>query len=130
MDLIIFGRSRGENDFRIFVRSFRWFLRFFIRSKFFQILVRGDAINLVQKSSKSELSSRFLSRSKFWGAKKVEFSKGRLPPEDGSVRLQTLGKRVPDDPQHFIFQRRKKQILEQKLSKNNVVMIFFVFLKS
>ena len=66
-----------------------------------------DAINLVQKSSKSELSSRFLSRSKFWGAKKVEFSKGRLPPEDGSVRPQTLGKRVSDDSQHFIFRRRK-----------------------
>ena len=56
VDLIIFGRSRGENDFRIFVRSFRWFLRFFICSKNFQILVRGDAIDLVRKSSESELS--------------------------------------------------------------------------
>ena len=30
---------------------------------------------------------------------------GRLPPEDGSVRPQTLGKRVADDPRHFIFRR-------------------------
>ena len=32
---------------------------------------------------------------------------GRLPPEDGSVWPQTLGKRVSDDPRHFIFRRRK-----------------------
>ena len=32
---------------------------------------------------------------------------GRLPPEDGSVWPQTLGKRVSDDPQHFIFRRPK-----------------------
>ena len=32
---------------------------------------------------------------------------GRLPLEDGSVRPQTLGKRVSDDSQHFIFRRRK-----------------------
>ena len=31
----------------------------------------------------------------------------RLPLEDGSVRPQTLGKRVSDDSQHFIFRRRK-----------------------
>ena len=65
------------------------------------------AIHLVQKSSKSELSSRFFSRSKFWGAKKVEILNSHLPPEDGSVQLQTLGKRVSDDPQLFIFRRRK-----------------------
>ena len=74
---------------------------------------RVGAIHLVQKSSKSELSSRFFGRSKFWGAEKVEFSNGRLPPEDGSVRPQTLGKRVSDDPRHFIFRRRK-----QNLGKN------------
>ena len=34
-----------------------------------------------------------------------ETSNGRLPPEDGSVRPQTLGKRVSDDPRHFIFRR-------------------------
>ena len=28
-------------------------------------------------------------------------------PEDGSVWPQTLGKRVSDDPRHFIFRRRK-----------------------
>ena len=72
-------------------------------AEIFEILDRVDAINLVQKSSKSELSSQSFSRSKFWGAKKVEFSNGRLPPEDGSVRPQTLGKRVSDDPRLFIF---------------------------
>ena len=32
---------------------------------------------------------------------------GRLPPKDGSVRPQTLGKHVSGDSRHFIFQRRK-----------------------
>ena len=32
---------------------------------------------------------------------------GRLHPQDDSVRPQNLGKRVSDDPQHFIFRRRK-----------------------
>merc|ERR1739848_582789 len=32
----------------------------------------------------------------------------RLPPEDGSIRPQTLGKRVSDDPRHFIFRQQKK----------------------
>ena len=32
-----------------------------------------------------------------------ETSNGRLPTEDGSVRPQTLGKRVSDDARHFIF---------------------------
>ena len=36
---------------------------------------------------------------------------GRLPPEDGSVRPQTLGKRVSDDSRHFIFRRRKKKLV-------------------
>ena len=39
----------------------------------------------------------------------IEFLNGRLPPEDGSVGPQTLGKRVSDDPRHFIFRRRKKK---------------------
>ena len=30
---------------------------------------------------------------------------GRLPLKHGSVRPQTLGKRVSDDPRHFIFRR-------------------------
>ena len=30
---------------------------------------------------------------------------GRLPPEDGSERPQTSGKRVSGDPRHFIFRR-------------------------
>ena len=41
-------------------------------------------------------------------------SNSRLPPEDGSDRLQTLGKRVSGDPQHFIF-RRHKHFLRQTL---------------
>ena len=34
---------------------------------------------------------------------KMQTLNSRLPPEDGSVRLETLGKRVSDDSQHFIF---------------------------
>ena len=34
-------------------------------------------------------------------------SNGRLPPEDGSDRRETLGKRVSGDPRHFIFRRPK-----------------------
>ena len=37
----------------------------------------------------------------------VETSNGRLPPEDGSNRPQTSGKRVSGDPRHFIFRRHK-----------------------
>ena len=40
---------------------------------------------------------------------------GRLPLDHGSVRPQTLGKRVSDDSQHFIFRRRK----------NNLAKIFY-----
>ena len=36
-----------------------------------------------------------------------ETSNGRLPPEDGSDRPQTLGKRVSGDPRHLIFRRQK-----------------------
>ena len=32
---------------------------------------------------------------------------GRLPPEDGSNRPQTSGKRVSGDPRHFIFRPKK-----------------------
>ena len=44
----------------------------------------------------------------------------RLPPEDGSVWPETLGKRVSDDPRHFIFRRRKKnrhKFSSEKISK-------------
>ena len=33
----------------------------------------------------------------------------RLPLEDGSDRLETLGKRVSDDSRHFIFRRRRQK---------------------
>ena len=55
-----------------FVRSLasaRLFRRrdiFFDGAKIFEKLDRGDAIDFVKKSLKSELSSRFSSRSKFW----------------------------------------------------------------
>ena len=39
---------------------------------------------------------------------------GRLALEDGSDRRETLGKRVSDDLEHFIFRRRKT-----KLAKKN-----------
>ena len=41
-------------------------------------------------------------------------SNGRLPPEDGSDRPQTLGKRVSGDPRHFIF-RRPQTFLATKM---------------
>jgi len=44
--------------------------------------------------------------------KNVKISNGRLPPEDGSDRRETLGKRVSDDLQHFIFRRQKKIVDE------------------
>ena len=96
-------RACHRPRFAKFSRSFREKFSKTLARKNFRKADLVDAINLVQKSSKSELSSRFFGRSKFWGAKKVEFSNGRLPPEDGSVRPQTLGKRVSDDPRHFIF---------------------------
>ena len=34
---------------------------------------------------------------------------GLLPPEDGSVRPQTLGKRISGDPHHFILRHQKKK---------------------
>ena len=43
-----------------------------------------------------------------------ETSNGRLPPEDGSDRPQTLGKRVSGDPRHFIF-RRPQTFLATKI---------------
>ena len=44
----------------------------------------------------------------------------RLPPEDGSVWPETLGKRVSDDPRHFIF-RRPKKIFDKKIVKKNLL---------
>ena len=37
-----------------------------------------------------------------------ETSIGRLPLEHGSDRRETLGKRVSDDLEHFIFRPRRK----------------------
>ena len=37
---------------------------------------------------------------------------GHLPLEHGSDRRETLGKRVSDDLQHFIFRRQKKSLDE------------------
>ena len=41
----------------------------------------------------------------------------RLPPEDGSVWPETLGKRVSDDPRHFIFRRQRKNFRQKFSSK-------------
>ena len=45
------------------------------------------------------------------------FSNSRLPLKDGSDRRETLGKRVSDDLQHFIF-RRQKKMLDEIFRKN------------
>ena len=59
----------------------------------------------------------------FDAQKKMQTLNGRLHPEDDSVRRETLGKRVSDDLQHFIFRRQKKILDEivsqkQKISEN------------
>merc|ERR1712025_696137 len=67
-------------------------------------------------------------RSKFRIFEKCETLNGRLPPEDGSVRPQTLGKCVSDDPRHFIFRRRKTNfgpIFSTKIFAG----VFFVWLE-
>ena len=46
------------------------FVRSLVRSKIFQILVRADAIDLVQKSSNFEPSSRFFGRLKILNSKR------------------------------------------------------------
>ena len=48
----------------------RSFVRLLVRSKIFQILVRADAIDLVQKSSNFEPSSRFFGRLKILNSKR------------------------------------------------------------
>ena len=56
----------------------------------------------------------------FFGEKIVfETSNGRLPPEDGSDRHETSGKRVSGDPRHFIF-RRHKHFLRPKFLLQNI----------
>ena len=46
---------------------------------------------------------KYLSNNPISRVEKYKILNGCLPPEDGSVRPQTLGKRVSDDPRHFIF---------------------------
>ena len=48
----------------------------------------------------------------------------RLPPEDGPDRRETLGKRVSDDSQRFIFRHRKKN-WTSFLPINLILEIFF-----
>ena len=66
-----FGSLRGSR--RKFSKNFcinRSFVRLLVRSKIFQILVRADAIDLVQKSSNFEPSSRFFGRLKILNSKR------------------------------------------------------------
>ena len=58
-----------ENFSKIFCTN-RSFVRSLVRSKIFQILVRADAIDLVQKSSNFEPSSRFFGRLKILNSKR------------------------------------------------------------
>ena len=59
-----------------------------------------------------------------------ETSNGRLPLKHSSDRPQTLPKRVSDDPQHFIFRRRKILFGEIFGSKNRFFAILAWFLRS
>ena len=61
----------------------------------------------------------------FDAEKKLQTLNGRLPPEDGSVRRETLGKRVSDDSRHFIF-RRPKKLFGDFFFQKNFGLIFFV----
>ena len=40
---------------------------------------------------------------------RLQIFNGRLPPEQSPDRHETLGKRVSDDPRHFIFRPQKHQ---------------------
>ena len=73
----VFGRLRGsrqkfsKNFRKIILQVVRFnFIRLLVRWKFFQILVRADAIDLVRKSSNFEPSSRFFGRLKILNSKR------------------------------------------------------------
>merc|ERR1711924_421091 len=73
----------------------RSFVRSLVRSKIFQILVRADAIDLVQKSSNFEPSSRFFVRLKILNSKRrrneaFEFdSSCRAPQFERALQLKS-----------------------------------------
>ena len=67
------SRRKFRKIFEKFSKKFctnRSFVRLLVRSKIFQILVRADAIDLVQKSSNFEPSSRFFGRLKILNSKR------------------------------------------------------------
>ena len=67
------GFGGPAENFEKFSQNFctnRSFVRLLVRSKIFQILVRADAIDLVQKSSNFEPSSRFFGRLKILNSKR------------------------------------------------------------
>ena len=57
-------------------------------------------------------------------------SNGRLPPEHGSDRRQSLPKPVSDDPRHFIFRCRTKFFRRSFGPKNKFFGILARFLRS
>ena len=54
-------------------------------------------------------------------------SNGRLPPEEGSDRRETLPKRVSDNSRRFVFRRRKKIFAETFRNKKSVFLHFRPF---
>ena len=70
-----FPPKTNQKTNRFFFCAVRSFVRLLVRSKKFQILVRADAIHLVQKSSNFEPSSRFFGRLKILNSKRrrIEF---------------------------------------------------------
>ena len=66
-DFIYFCRKKNFRKKKCINRSFD---RLLVRSKFFKNLVRADAIDLVQKSSNFEPSSRFFGRLKILNSKR------------------------------------------------------------
>ena len=80
-------------------RNFRW-------RRIFSFVSFGDLF----------IRTRRLCRRVQFGPKIQKSLNGLLPPADGSVRPQTLGKRVSDDPRHFIFRHQQK--MAKKIDKD------------
>ena len=86
-------------------KTINWkiFLSFFLLSSAYPSNMAPIATKLRQNAFRTNPDISFF-----------DASNGRLPPEDGSDRPQTSGKRVSGDPRHFIF-RRHKHFLRPKL---------------
>ena len=102
----VFGRFRAVLSPKAVPQIFRSD-SFHRRDRFRQIFVQIGAILAIFRSFEVFGTVFFL-----------KTLNGRLPLEDGSDRRETLGKRVSDDSQHFIFYA-EKNILGKKIDKKS-----------